>query len=123
MADDWTREHSVATLLVGMSMIDDEVDAEEMRALLDVLRTFPGVDPGQAASIGQAAYKKLWEMDEDGDLIGTLREHAKMLAVEYEPSVLATLHAQLTRMADADGEVHPMERRLLDAFRSTWSLV
>lgn len=118
----WTPPHSVAALLVGMSMIDGDVDEQEMRALVQVLRGFPGVK-GEAARIGQAAYTYLWELqDADGDLIGTLRHHAGVLALHYDAATLESIHERLVDMAEADGEVHPMERRLLTAFRYAWSL-
>lgn len=119
----WSTEHSVAALLVGMAMIDGEVDAGEMRALVDAMRQLPGFPAQRAAVVAQEVYRHLWQGQEDGgDLIGDLRRHAAELALAYDTDVLGQLHARMSSMADVDGERHPMEQRLLAAFRSSWGL-
>lgn len=121
--DGWTTEHAVAALLVGMAMIDGEVDADEMRSLVEVMRQLPGFPAQRAAMVSQEVYRHLYlEQEDGGDLIGDLRRHAATVGGAYDATTLARLHASLSAMADVDGERHPMEQRLLGAFRSAWGL-
>ena len=123
MADEWSPEHSVAALLVGMSMIDGEVASDEMKALIEVLHGFPGIRSSEAAHVGQAAYRHMWQIQEDGaGVVDTLRRLAAEVGLHYEPAILESIHERLHDMAMADGQVHPMEARMLSAFRLTWDL-
>lgn len=121
--DDWTPEHLVAALLVGMSMIDGDVDSSEMKALIGSLRGFPGVESSGAGAIGRAAYAHLHAVEEGGgNIVATLRELGGELGMHYDEPVLRSILERLTDMAAADGEIHPMEARLLQAFKLGWEL-
>ena len=121
--DDWTPEHSVAALLVGMSMIDGDVDSQEMRALVDTLRGFPGIAAEDSTAVGRTAYSYLYGLQESGaDIVGALRGLGAELGMHYEQPTLESIYERLQDMAKADGEVHPMEARMLHAFRLGWDL-
>ena len=121
---DWTPEHSVGVVLIGMAMIDGHVDESELRALVEVLRGFPGIDETRAGTLGWEVYRHLADLHrtDHGLVIGTLRHHGNSLVDHYDAAVLQSVYERLEDMADADGEVHPMERRLLSAFRSRWGI-
>jgi uncharacterized tellurite resistance protein B-like protein len=125
MPEDWTPEHSVAVVLIGMAMIDGQVDESEMRALVDVIRGIPGIKEVSSHAVGWQAYKHLSDLHSGGQdrlFVGTLRHHGTRLSNHYSPSVLQSIMERLEVMADADGQIHPMERRLMNAFQASWKL-
>lgn len=123
MSTDWTPADSVAALLVGLSMVDGEVDAEEVRALVDVLSAVPGLKVANPAAAGQRAYKELWTVvEQDGDLVAALEFHGTRLAGALPKDTLEHVLERLEDMADADGEMHPLEIRLINAFRISWDI-
>jgi len=122
--NDWTPTHSVAALLIGMAMIDGEVDDTEMQTLIEVMRDLPGVDATEIGPAAHRVYTYLWEQvdEEEVGLIPTLRDHGDRIASRMDPPTLQAVLTQLEAVADADGVVHPMEARLIEAFRQKWPL-
>jgi uncharacterized tellurite resistance protein B-like protein len=107
-----------------MAMIDGEVDDTEMRALIDVLRGFPGIDVTAVGRIGHVVYKHMWQWVEGQGvgLLPTIRHHGDLLAEVMDKPRLESILTRLEDMANADGTMHPMEARLLSALRHKWGL-
>jgi len=121
----WTPQHSVGVVLIGMAMVDGDVDPSELRAFIEVLRGFPGIDEVRAGSLSWEVYRHLAKLHEDNDghlVLGTLRHHGLALVEHYDKPTLQSIYERLEDMASADGDVHPMERRLLGALHARWGL-
>ncbi|RME28466.1 MAG: TerB family tellurite resistance protein [Deltaproteobacteria bacterium] len=121
----WTPLHSVAYLLLGVSIADGSIDEAEMNAVRRMVARHGQCSPEEADAAVSLAFAwlqhVLGEQGRDG-FLRSLHSHATRLANHYGPPKLRAVVTDMLAVAQADGSLDDAEVVLIQAVANDWQV-
>lgn len=121
----WSALHSVAYMLLCVSIADGDLDERELVAVQRMVAQHGRVSSGEAtAATGQAYGWLRHVIDQRGrdGYMASLRGHATRLANHYGPSALRAVIDDMLAVAAADGVLDDAEVALIHAVGADWEV-
>jgi tellurite resistance protein len=122
--DGWTLYHSIGLLLVGASVIDGDLDPEEVVRIRQRIAAYPGLrdDASQAKRVLAEVVTHYEALRKAGQLLAVLDKHARKVAKGMPPEALRIIADDVVAVVEADGKVLDSEAEYVASVKRHFGL-
>lgn len=121
----WSSLHSIAYLLIGTAITDQEFEESEARRIVELMARYDGSDENQARQSFQIAHAYLAHVIQTTGREGYLQslvKHAALLANRYDMIILRSIFQDMLAVAQADGSISDSELVYIHSAGHAWGL-